>query len=96
MKRYVFTFVMILLLAAAITAFADEELYWSNFNSDPVKNGPKYYGTFSVAADHAPVLITRIRTYHWNSGNGAEPGMICAYENGEELKPFQFPNCPSH
>ena len=42
MKRYVFTFVMILLLAAAITAFADEELYWSNFNSDPVKNGDTY------------------------------------------------------
>ena len=60
MKRYVFTFVMILLLAAAITAFAEEELYWSNFNSDPVKNGPKYYGTFSVAADHAPLLITHL------------------------------------
>ena len=89
MKRYVFTFVMILLLAAAITAFADEELYWSNFNSDPVKNGPKYYGTFSVAADHEPVLITRIRTYHWNSGNGAEPGKICAYENNEELQCWQ-------
>ena len=88
-KRVLFVILAIAVLITAAAAFADEELYWSNFNSDPVKNGPKYYGTFSIAADHAPVLITRIRTYHWNSGNGAEPGQICAYENGEELQCWQ-------
>lgn len=88
-KRVLFIFLLIALLSAAVTAFADEELFWSNFNNDPVKNGPKYYSTFPISENHDPVLVTRVRTYHWNSGNGAEPGRICVYENGEELQCWQ-------
>ena len=88
-KRILFVILMIAVLTSAVTAFADEKLFWSNFNSDPVKNGPKYYGTFPIAEDQEPVLITRIRTFHWNSGNGAEPGQICAYENEQELQCWQ-------
>lgn len=88
-RRFLFIFLVIVMLSAAVTAFADEELYWSNFNNDPVKSGPKYYGTFPIPQDHEPVLITRIRTFHWNNGNGAEPGQICVVENGQELQCWQ-------
>ena len=88
-KRILLVFLMIAVLTAVIPVFADEELIWSNFNNDPVKNGPKYYSTFPIPEDHGPILVTRVRTYHWNSGNGAEPGTICVYENGQELQCWQ-------
>ena len=81
MKKYMFFLALLLVLvSAAGSVFAEEKLIWSNFNNDPVKNPPVSYPVFPVPEDHAPVLITRIRTYHWNNGSGAEPGEICAYE----------------
>ncbi|MBQ6508986.1 MAG: hypothetical protein IJI07_05870 [Flexilinea sp.] len=89
MKKFILMFILMsALLSAVIPVFAEEKLIWSNFNTDPVRNEPKYYGTFPVPEDHAPVLITRIRTYHWNNGNGAEPGTICARE-GNTTKELQ-------
>ena len=90
-KRVLFIILAIAILTSAVTAFADEKLFWSNFNSDPVKDGPKYYGTFPIAEDQEPVLITRIRTFHWNSGMGAEPGQICAYENVQSVRASGLP-----
>ena len=87
-KQIVFVFLMFAVLLTAISALAEENLIWSNFNNDPVMNNPKYYGTFPVPEDHAPVMITRIRTFHWNNGNGAEPGMICALD-GDTTKEIQ-------
>ncbi len=87
-RRIVFVFLMFAVLLTAIPALAEEKLIWSNFNNDPVMNNPKYYGTFPVPQDHAPVLITRIRTFHWNNGNGAAPGTICALE-GNTTKELQ-------
>ena len=88
-KRFLLFSLMIIFLTAVIPSFADEELIWSNFNNDPVKNHPQYYGTFPIPDDHAPILVTRIRTFHWNSGYGAEPGRICAYEGSEEIRCWQ-------
>lgn len=88
--------ILILVLAAVllmvlVPAFADDDrTFWSNFNTDPVKNGPKYFISVQVKESEKPVAITRIRTYHWNSGNGAAPGTICVYEgNNVEIGCWQ-------
>ncbi len=78
--RFFFCFLMIVMLVASIPAIAEEDLLWSNFNNDPVKNTPDHYPVFSRKENDTPVLLTRIRTFHWNNGNGAEPGMICIRE----------------
>ena len=79
---------MIALLTAVIPAFAEEDLLWSNFNSDPGINNPKHYAVITREEGQNPVLITRIRTYHWNNGNGTEPGQICIRE-GNTKKELQ-------
>ena len=79
-KRILFLCLLIVLLSAAIPVLADEELLWSNFNTDPVKNTPEHYSVFKRDEKDNRVLITRIRTFHWNNGNGAEPGQICVRE----------------
>ncbi|MBR6089846.1 MAG: hypothetical protein IKP86_07925 [Anaerolineaceae bacterium] len=60
---------------------SDEKQLWSNFNRDPVLNGPAYKATIPLLADADPVLITKIRTYHWNNGAGAAPGKISVYDS---------------
>ena len=54
-----------ILLAAVAPILADEEPLWSNFNIGAVQNGPKYYSGAPVREDADPVLITKVRTYHW-------------------------------
>ena len=82
---------LIVILLIVISAYAEEELIWSNFNDDPVESMPEFYSSIPIEESHAPVLITRIRTYHWNDGNGAEPGEICAYydDTMEEVECWQ-------
>lgn len=82
MKKSLLIFIMALVLfSVCLPAIGDEALLRSNFNNDPVKNGPQTYASIPVAADEEPLQITRIRTYHWNSGNGAVPGVIAIYED---------------
>lgn len=89
-KRLIWFLLTVLLLSAvAFTVSADDEPFWSNMNSDPVKNGPKYFISIPIKADAEPVLLTRIRTYHWNSGNGAQPGTISIYEGEERIGTWQ-------
>ena len=80
----VFVLLIFAVMLTVIPALAEEQVIWSNFNNEPVMNNPKYYGTFPVPQDHAPVLITRIRTFHWNNGNGAAPGTICVQDGNTE------------
>ena len=70
-----------ILLAAVAPILADEEPLWSNFNIGAVQNGPKYYSGAPLREDTDPVLITKVRTYHWNNGNGAVPGTISICED---------------
>ena len=90
-KRVILFIWLVFIMVTAITAYGEEELIWSNFNSDPVESQPDYYSSFPVSEDQAPILITRIRTYHWNDGKGAEPGEICAYydDSMEEIECWQ-------
>ena len=72
------TFILLLVLHPV---FADEELLWSNFNTGMVLNGPKLYSGAPMKDDTEPVLITKVRTYHWNNGNGAPAGSISICED---------------
>ena len=42
-------------------------------NIDAVQNGPRTPATITLKQ---PVFIRTVRTYHWNNGRGAPPGMI--------------------
>ncbi|MFZ2446482.1 MAG: hypothetical protein WAW37_08995 [Syntrophobacteraceae bacterium] len=42
-------------------------------NIDAVGNGPTRSTTFTIKQE---VLVTHITTYHWNDGQGADPGTI--------------------
>ncbi len=79
----------IVLLSVTAGAFAEEILIWSNFNDDPVKSGPEYAAGIPIKADTDPVLLTRIRTYHRNSGDGAVPGTISVYDGDEPAGTWQ-------
>ena len=67
--------------ASALPVFAEEELLWTNFNTGAVQNGPKLYSGAPMKKDTEPVLITKVRTYHWNNGNGAPAGTISICED---------------
>ena len=85
-KRLMIFITALILVSLCLPAIGDDEtLLRSNFNNDPVKNGPQNYASIPVAADEEPVRVTRIRTYHWNSGYGAAPGTIGIYEDNTNL-----------
>lgn len=46
---------------------------FDNGNTAGVENGPSVETTFTL---RARALVTRITTYHWNSGRGAKPGTV--------------------
>lgn len=79
--RFLLVCLLLALLAAVIPAFADEEMLWTNFNTGAVQNGPKLYSGAPMKKDTEPVLITKVRTYHWNNGNGAPAGTISICED---------------
>lgn len=88
-KRLLWVLLVTLILAVTVPALAGDDPFWTNFNSDPVKNGPKYYVSIPIKESAEAILLTRIRTYHWNSGNGAEPGVISVYEGDSMLGSWQ-------
>ena len=79
-KNILFLIVLTLLfsICGASSAVTEDEFLWSNMNTDPVKNGtPKYLNL--VMEEEEPIQLERITTYHWNNGEGAEPGTVSIY-----------------
>ena len=60
----------------------EEEVLWTNFNTDAVHNGAPVSITINVEDE---VRITSITTYHWNDGKGDTPGSISIWTGGEQL-----------
>ena len=90
MKKHFLIFLLAAaLLLAVLPVQAGEELFWSNMNDAPVRNRPPLYKTIKVSETEEPVLVQRIRTYHWNSGEGAEPGTISVYEGETKIGSWQ-------
>ena len=90
MKKHFLIFLLTAaLLLAVLPVQAGEELFWSNMNDAPVRNRPPLYKTIKVSETEEPVLVQRIRTYHWNSGEGAEPGTISVYEGETKIGSWQ-------
>ncbi len=77
-------FSLIVSPAVAVIAEQDsEEKLWSNMNTGAVQNNPPKEKELTLR-DNA-VLLTRISTYHWNNGKGAEPGTISLYEGDVKI-----------
>ena len=91
MKRRILSLALALLLAlacAAVPAAAagidDYPIFYSNvngsrvmdLNSHPDADG--YFPDFDVPG--SDLYLQSIRTYHWNSGRGASPGLISIYD----------------
>ena len=75
-----------LIVSPAVSVLAEqdsEEKLWSNMNTGAVQNNPPKEKEITLR-DNA-VLLTRISTYHWNNGKGAEPGTIYLYEGNKQL-----------
>lgn len=69
---------------------ASEQPIWSNFNNSAVRNNPQKTKIFTIDADAKPIRLHRITTFHWNSGDGAEPGTIGVYyEDGTMIASWQ-------
>ena len=82
MKKMVLIISLFIAVLTAIPAFAEEEeLLWTNFNTGAVQSGPKLYSGAPMKKDTEPVLITKVRTYHWNDGYGAPAGTISICED---------------
>ncbi len=59
--------------AVVTSAMADEMPIFNNNNTSSVQNGPTARPHFTIDESYK---ITMIKTYHWNHGNGAQPGTI--------------------
>lgn len=56
-------------------------------NIAAVTNGATRPNTFIIAE---PMLVTYVRTYHWNNGKGKTPGLISlTHEDGTQFGPWQ-------
>src|SRR5581483_5699010 len=71
---------------------AEEEKVFDNGNIATVSNGPTAPTVFTLVEAR---LITRIATYHWNSGQGASPGQIALRgDDGPLYGPWQATGSP--
>ena len=81
MKRQTLFLIVLTLLVSicgASSAVTEDEFLWSNMNNDPVKSGaPNVVDLFMD--EEEPIQLERITTYHWNNGEGAEPGTVSIY-----------------
>ena len=81
MKRQTLFLIVLTLLVSICgiaSAITEDEFLWSNMNNDPVRNGTPYYLDL-VMEEEEPIQLERITTYHWNNGEGAEPGTVSIY-----------------
>ena len=60
------------------------DVIFSTYNIYGVNNGPTEKTTFTVK-EGSTFDIWSISTYHWNNGQGAEPGQIMLIRNGRVL-----------
>jgi hypothetical protein len=67
-----FTLLALAISAPAAQAQQVQELF-SNMNTSTVQTGAAGRASFSL---YAPAHVTEISTYHWNNGQGAQPGTI--------------------
>ena len=81
MKRQTLFLIVLTLLVSICgiaSAITEDEFLWTNMNNDPVKNGnPNVVDLFME--EEEPIQLERITTYHWNNGEGAEPGTVSIY-----------------
>ena len=76
--------------AICVVPAAAVNKFFNNGNGYGVYSGPEEPTVFTI---HHPYLITEIVNYHYNSGNGAEPGEIALMdEQGEIYGPWQASN----
>ena len=77
--------------AVSVQAAAQEELIYSNFNNDPVRSHPGQYTVLNIkeGQERSMALVQRIRTHHWNNGNGGVPGTVTVYEDGKAIGTWQ-------
>ena len=81
MKRQTLFLIVLTLLVSICgiaSAITEDEFLWTNMNNDPVKSGaPNVVDLFMD--EEEPIQLERITTYHWNNGEGAEPGTVSIY-----------------
>ena len=81
MKRQTLFLIVVTLLVSICgiaSAITEDEFLWTNMNNDPVKNGTPNF-VILVMEEEEPIQLERITTYHWNNGEGAEPGTVSIY-----------------
>ena len=81
MKRQTLFLIVLTLLVSICgiaSAITEDEFLWTNMNNDPVKNGTPNF-VILVMEEEEPIQLERITTYHWNNGEGAEPGTVSIY-----------------
>lgn len=89
MKKRIFAlllasaFLLALLPAALAADVSDYPIYYSNFNTYAVENGPEYYPDFWVEDEN--LLVQSVTTYHWNNGYGIKAGTISIYDWDDNL-----------
>ena len=81
MKRQTLFLIVLTLLVSICgiaSAITEDGFLWTNMNNDPVKSGaPNVVDLFMD--EEEPIQLERITTYHWNNGEGAEPGTVSIY-----------------
>jgi hypothetical protein len=58
-------------------------------NPYPVKNDPPQATWIEINPGNEPILIRRIRTYHYNNGHGAQPGKIIVMDGDQVADSWQ-------
>ena len=81
-KSILFLIVLTLLVSICgiASAITEDEFLWTNMNNDPVKSNPPSYLILNMVEEE-PIQLERITTYHWNNGEGAEPGTVSIYND---------------
>ena len=83
-KRILTTLLAAVFVLAALPSLAraDDVGYYpvlmSNFNGNAVQNDPNKDTVFVLGAN--AIVLRALTTYHWNNGNGADPGTIGLYD----------------
>ncbi len=66
--------------------------FFDNGNIYAVQNQPTRPTRFTLSR---PIHLTKIMTYHWNNGTGADPGTVALRKSsGETLGPFDMEGRP--
>ena len=61
----------------------DYAVVFTTFNVGAVENSPTYFADFTV--EGGDLFVQAVTTYHWNYGQGSEPGTISIYDWDDNL-----------